>query len=92
MIACSTGRRPPEGGIGIVEQHIAAPLRKHHLERDLGRGIRTTARARHVAPPSIIQLIELNLERLTPDEQAVLETASLAGIEVPIAAVATASN
>jgi predicted ATPase len=42
------------------------------------------------APPSIIQLIELNLERLTPDEQAVLETASVAGIEFPIAAVATA--
>jgi DNA-binding winged helix-turn-helix (wHTH) protein/tetratricopeptide (TPR) repeat protein len=42
------------------------------------------------APPSIIQMIELNLERLTADEQAVLETASVAGIEFPIAAVAAA--
>jgi tetratricopeptide (TPR) repeat protein len=42
------------------------------------------------APPSIVQMIELNLERLTPDEQAVLETSSVAGIEFPIAAVATA--
>jgi DNA-binding winged helix-turn-helix (wHTH) protein/tetratricopeptide (TPR) repeat protein len=42
------------------------------------------------APPSIVQMIELNLERLTAEEQAVLETASVAGIEFPIAAVATA--
>ncbi|MBV8359503.1 MAG: AAA family ATPase [Deltaproteobacteria bacterium] len=42
------------------------------------------------APPSIVQLIELNLERLTPDEQVVLETASVAGIEFPIDAIATA--
>jgi DNA-binding winged helix-turn-helix (wHTH) protein/tetratricopeptide (TPR) repeat protein len=42
------------------------------------------------APPSIVQMIELNLERLTADEQAVLETASVAGVEFPIAAVATA--
>ncbi|MBV8362304.1 MAG: AAA family ATPase [Deltaproteobacteria bacterium] len=42
------------------------------------------------APPSIVQMIELNLEGLTAEEQAVLETASVAGIEFPIAAVATA--
>jgi predicted ATPase len=42
------------------------------------------------APPSIVQMIELNLERLTAEEQAVLETASVAGLEFPLAAVATA--
>src|SRR5215469_17896329 len=35
-------------------------------------------------------MIELNLEGLTAEEQAVLEAASVAGIEFPIAAVATA--
>ena len=41
-------------------------------------------------PPSIVQMIERNLERLNPDEQAVLEAASVAGAEFPAAAVAVA--
>ena len=41
-------------------------------------------------PPSIVQLIERNLERLNADEQAVLEAASVAGAEFPAAAVAAA--
>ena len=41
-------------------------------------------------PPSIVQMIERNLERLNPDEQAVLEAASVAGAEFPVAAVAAA--
>jgi DNA-binding winged helix-turn-helix (wHTH) protein/tetratricopeptide (TPR) repeat protein len=41
-------------------------------------------------PPSIVQMIERNLERLNPDEQAVLEAASVAGNEFPAAAVAAA--
>jgi DNA-binding winged helix-turn-helix (wHTH) protein/tetratricopeptide (TPR) repeat protein len=42
------------------------------------------------APPSIVEMIEHNLERLSPDEQAVLEAASVAGAEFPAAAVAAA--
>jgi DNA-binding winged helix-turn-helix (wHTH) protein/predicted ATPase len=41
-------------------------------------------------PPSIIEMVECNLERLNPDEQAVLEAASVAGAEFPAAAVAVA--
>jgi predicted ATPase/DNA-binding winged helix-turn-helix (wHTH) protein len=42
------------------------------------------------APPSIIEMIERNLERLNPEEQAVLEAASVAGAEFPAVAVAAA--
>ena len=41
-------------------------------------------------PPSIVQMIERNLERLNADEQALLEAASVAGAEFPAAAVAAA--
>jgi len=41
-------------------------------------------------PPSIVQMIERNLERLNPDEEAVLEAASVTGAEFPSAAVAAA--
>jgi predicted ATPase len=41
-------------------------------------------------PGSILQLIERNLERLNPDEQRVLEAASVAGVEFSAAAVAAA--
>ena len=41
-------------------------------------------------PPSIVEMIERNLERLNPDEQAVLEAASVAGAEFPVATVAAA--
>lgn len=39
-------------------------------------------------PPSVVQMIEHNLERLNRDEQAMLEAASVAGAEFPVAAVA----
>jgi len=38
------------------------------------------------APRNILQMIERNLERLTPDEQSVLEAASVAGAEFSAAA------
>jgi DNA-binding winged helix-turn-helix (wHTH) protein/predicted ATPase len=41
-------------------------------------------------PPSIVEMVERNLERLNPDEQAVLEAASVAGAKFPAAAVAVA--
>jgi tetratricopeptide (TPR) repeat protein len=41
-------------------------------------------------PRNIRQMIERNLERLTPDEQSVLESASVAGAEFSTAAVAAA--
>jgi predicted ATPase/DNA-binding winged helix-turn-helix (wHTH) protein len=41
-------------------------------------------------PTNIVQMIEHNLERLKPDEQAVLETASVVGTEFAVAAVAAA--
>jgi len=42
------------------------------------------------APRNILQMIERNLERLTPDEQTVLEAASVAGGEFSAAAIAAA--
>jgi predicted ATPase len=42
------------------------------------------------APRSIREMIERNLERLKPEEQAVLEGASVAGVEFSAAAVAAA--
>ena len=42
------------------------------------------------APRNILQMIERNLERLTPEEQSVLEAASVAGAEFSAAAVAAA--
>jgi predicted ATPase len=42
------------------------------------------------APRSIRQMIERNLQRLTPDEQRILEAASVAGAEFSAAAVAAA--
>jgi predicted ATPase len=41
-------------------------------------------------PPSLARMIEHNVERLNPDEQVVLEAASVTGIEFPAAAVAAA--
>jgi predicted ATPase len=41
-------------------------------------------------PRSILQMVERNLERLTPDEQRVLEAASVVGAEFSAAAVAAA--
>ena len=41
-------------------------------------------------PPSTVEMIERNLERLNPDEQALLEAASVAGAEFAAAAVAAA--
>jgi tetratricopeptide (TPR) repeat protein len=41
-------------------------------------------------PPSTVEMIERNLERLHPDEQALLEAASVAGAEFAAAAVAAA--
>ena len=41
-------------------------------------------------PRNILQMIERNLERLTADEQSVLESASVAGAEFSAAAVAAA--
>jgi tetratricopeptide (TPR) repeat protein len=41
-------------------------------------------------PPSTVEMIERNLERLPPDEQALLEAASVAGAEFAAAAVAAA--
>jgi len=43
-------------------------------------------------PRSIVQMIECNLERLDPDEQPVLEGASVAGAQFSAAAVAAALN
>ncbi len=39
-------------------------------------------------PEGLRQLIELQLERLSPEEQTILEAASVAGVEFPAAAVA----
>ena len=41
-------------------------------------------------PPSTVEMIERNLERLHPDEQALLEAASVAGAEFAVTAVAAA--
>src|SRR5215469_8602729 len=41
-------------------------------------------------PPSLVQMIEYNVERLNPDEQAVLEAASVAGTDFSAADVAAA--
>lgn len=41
-------------------------------------------------PPSVVQMIERNLERLNRNEQAMLEAASVAGAEFAVAAVAAA--
>jgi DNA-binding winged helix-turn-helix (wHTH) protein/tetratricopeptide (TPR) repeat protein len=43
-------------------------------------------------PPSLVEMIERNLERLSPDEQAVLEAASVAGAKFRVAAVAAAMD
>ena len=41
-------------------------------------------------PPSTVEMIERNLERLNPNEQPLLEAASVAGVEFAAAAVAAA--
>jgi tetratricopeptide (TPR) repeat protein len=51
---------------------------------------RQSADATTGMPPSIVEMIERNLERLNRDEQAVLEAASVAAARFPTAAVAAA--
>ena len=59
--------------------------------RDMGTGSLETFRAERLgAPRNIRQMIERNLERLKPEEQAVLEGASVAGAEFSAASVAAA--
>ena len=60
---------------------------------ELARGERSgvrrdSPRGSHRGPRSVRQMIERNLERLKPEEQAVLEGASVAGLEFSAAAVA----
>src|SRR5262252_8660869 len=59
---------------GISEGEWAETLRAHRLD----------------APRNIRQMIERNLERLKPEDQAVLEGASAVGAEFSAAAVAAA--
>lgn len=68
--------KPRTGSLEVRESELAEVLRAHHLD----------------ALRSIRQLIERNLELLRPHDQAVLESASVAGAEFSAASVAAALN
>jgi hypothetical protein len=75
--------------INVVDYLVEAGLLMN--SSNVGEESLETLRAEHLdAPRTIRQLIERNLERLKPEEQAVLEGASVAGVEFSAASIAAA--
>jgi tetratricopeptide (TPR) repeat protein len=76
--------------INVIDYLVNAGLMVSSHEANAAKSAEIL-RAGHVeVPRSIRQMIERNLERLKPEEQAVLESASVAGIEFSTAAIAAA--
>jgi DNA-binding winged helix-turn-helix (wHTH) protein/predicted ATPase len=77
-------------GLPLFMVHVAAYLAQQGgLDRHAGEAVATpVAQALDAIPPGVQQLIELQLERLRPDEQQVLAMASVVGVEFAVASVA----
>ena len=74
--------------VNVVDYLVDAGLLSN--EASVAKSVETLRADRFDAPRSIRQMIERNLERLKPEEQMVLEGASVAGAEFSAAAVAAA--
>jgi predicted ATPase len=72
--------------VNVVDYLVDAGLLSN--EASVAKSAETLRADRFDAPRSIRQMIERNLERLKPEEQTVLEGASVAGAEFSAAAVA----
>ncbi len=76
--------------INVVDYLVDAGLLAGSLEAGVAESADGLRAERLDAPRTIRQMIERNLERLKPEEQAVLEGASVAGAEFSAASVAAA--
>ena len=76
--------------INVVDYLVDAGLLADSREARAAESAEILRTDRIEVPRSVSQMIERNLERLKPEEQAVLEAASVAGAEFSAAAVAAA--
>ena len=76
--------------ISVVDYLVDAGLLASSREARAAESAEILRTDRIEVPRSVSQMIERNLERLKPEEQAVLEAASVAGAEFSAAAVAAA--
>ena len=76
--------------INVVDYLVDAGLLASSSEARAAESAEILRADRIEVPRSVSQMIERNLERLKPEEQAVLEAASVAGAEFSAAAVAAA--
>ena len=76
--------------VNVVDYLVEHEVPKTPSDASAAQPAKALGADRVDTPPSIVQMIERNLERLNPDEQAVLEAASVAGAEFPVATVAAA--
>ena len=78
--------------INLVDYLIDAGLLGSSREASAAESAEILRVNRIEVPRSVRQMVERNLERLKPEEQAVLESASVAGTEFSVAAVAAATE
>ena len=76
--------------INVVDYLVDAGLLASSHEARAAESAEILVADRIEVPRSVREMIERNLERLEPEEQAVLEAASVAGVEFSAAAVAAA--
>ena len=76
--------------VNVIDYLIDAGLLASSHQRSAAESAEIFRADRIGVPSSVRQMIERNLERLKPDEQAILESASVAGAEFSAAAVAAA--
>ena len=76
--------------INVVDYLVDAGLLAGSREAKAAESAEILRPDRIEVPRGVSQMIERNLERLNPEEQAVLEAASVAGAEFSAAAVAAA--
>jgi tetratricopeptide (TPR) repeat protein len=76
--------------VNVIDYLVEQGAIEQFVDRAQARLAETFAQDRIDMPPSIVHMIERNLERLNPDERTVLEAASVTGPAFPSAAVAAA--
>jgi DNA-binding winged helix-turn-helix (wHTH) protein/tetratricopeptide (TPR) repeat protein len=76
--------------VNLVDNLVQRQVAQNATDTGAAQSLEALVEDRIDTPPSIVQMIERNLERLNPDEQTLLEAASIAGVEFSVASVAAA--